>query len=87
MFEKKVKTDILKCNILQNDYKIISNILSNVQNIITKNENILLFSKNQTMKILNDLIKNLNETYNINIINILSLEKTQKENINIEKIL
>jgi endopeptidase La len=85
MFEKKVKTDILKCNILQNDYKIISNILSNVQNIITKNENILLFSKNQTMKILNDLIKNLNETYNINIINILSLEKTQKENINIEK--
>jgi len=85
MFEKKVKTDILKCNILQNDYKIISNILSNVQNIITKNENILLFSKNQTMKILNDLIKNLNETYNTNIINILSLEKIEKGNINIEK--
>ena len=85
MFKKKVKTDILKCNILQNDYKIISNILSNVQNIITKNENILLFSKNQTMKILNDLIKNLNETYNINIVNILSLEKTPSENININK--
>ena len=66
-----VKNKILKCNILQKDYKILSIIISNLQNVINQNENILFFSKNQTMKILNELIKKLNEQYNISIIEIL----------------
>lgn len=69
-----VNNELLKCNILQNEYKILSEIICKMQNIIITNENILLFSKNQSMKILNELIKKLNETYNDNIIDILSID-------------
>jgi endopeptidase La len=66
-----VNHKILKCNILQKEYKIISSIICNLQNVIILNENILFFSKNQSMKTLNELIKKLNEQYNISIIEIL----------------
>lgn len=66
--------ELLKCNILQNDYKKLSNIICRMENTIVENENILLFSKNHVMKSLNELIKKLNESYNDNIINILSNE-------------
>ncbi len=66
--------DILKCNILQKEYKTLSYILCNLQNIIIENENILLFSKSQSMKSLNGLIKKLNEIYNSSIIDIVSYE-------------
>lgn len=69
---KNLKQEILKCNILQREYKQISNIICNIENIIIQNENILLFSKNQSMKSLNELVKKLNESYNDSIINILS---------------
>jgi hypothetical protein len=69
-----LKQEILKCNILQKEYKHISNIIFNIQNIIIKNENILIFSKNQVMITLNELIKKLNENYNDSIINILSTD-------------
>jgi endopeptidase La len=85
MTKKKLNNELLKCNILQNDYKIISNILCKMENIIMDNENILLFSKNQVMKSLNELIKKINESYNDNIINILSndinLSSVQNESI------
>lgn len=70
----------LKCNILQNEYKKLSMIISNMENTIITNENILLFSKNQSMKTLNELIKKLNETYNDNIINILSTDLNSVQN-------
>lgn len=66
------RQEILKCNIIQKEYKKLSNIICNLENIIIQNENIILFSKNHTMKILNELIKKLNESYNESIINILS---------------
>jgi endopeptidase La len=69
---KNLKLEILKCNILQREYKQISNIIYNIENTIIENENILLFSKNQVMKSLNELVKKLNESYNDSIINILS---------------
>lgn len=68
------KHDILKCNILQKEYKILSNIICNLENVIIQNENILLFSKNQVMKSLNELIKKLNESYNDSIMSILSVD-------------
>ena len=68
------KYEILKCNILQKEYKLLSNIICNLENIIIQNENILFFSKNQVMKSLNELVKKLNESYNDSIINILSVE-------------
>jgi endopeptidase La len=71
---KNLKQEILKCNILQKEYKQLSNIICNMENIIIQNENILLFSKNQVMKSLNELIKKLNESYNDSIINILSTD-------------
>ncbi len=74
MTKNIVNSDLLKCNILQKEYKIISNIICNLENMITINENVLLFSKNQAMKLLNELIKKLNETYNNLIISILSNE-------------
>jgi endopeptidase La len=66
-----LNSNILKCNILKKEYKILSNILCNLQDIIIQNEYILLFSKNQTMKSLNDLVKKLNELYNIEINEVL----------------
>ena len=69
---KNLKQEILKCNILQKEYKQLSSIICNMENIIIQNENIFLFSKNQVMKSLNELIKKLNESYNDSIINILS---------------
>ena len=74
MTKNILKQEILKCNILQKEYKILSNIICNLENIIIQNETILLFSKNQVMKLLNELIKKLNESYNDSIINILSNE-------------
>jgi endopeptidase La len=68
----KSEKDIIKCNILQKEYKILSFILCNLQNIIIENENILLFPKNQCMKSLNELIKKINELYNNSIIDIIS---------------
>ena len=76
MTKNSFKKELLKCNILQKDYKILSNILCQMENTIISNENILLFSKNQTMKSLNELVKKLNESYNDYIINILSKEIT-----------
>ena len=73
---KIIKQEILKCNILQKEYKILSNIICNLENVIIQNENILFFSKNQNMKSLNELIKKLNELYNESIINILSNDIT-----------
>jgi len=85
MTENSLNKELLKCNILQNDYKILSNIICKMENTIITNENILLFSKNQVMKSLNELIKKLNESYNDNIINILSkdlkLNSVQNESI------
>ena len=72
MTKNSVKNEILKCNILQKEYKILSNIICNLESTISANENILLFSKNQVMKSLNELIKKLNGTYNESIITILS---------------
>ena len=72
MTKNSAKHEILKCNILQKEYKILSNIICNLENTISLNENILLFSKNQVMKSLNELIKKLNGTYNETIITILS---------------
>jgi endopeptidase La len=69
---KNLKQEILKCNILQKEYKQLSTIICDMENIIIQNENILLFTKNQVMKSLNELIKKLNESYNDSIINILS---------------
>lgn len=66
--------ELLKCNILQNEYKILSEIICKMENTIIINENVLLFSKNQSMKLLNELIKKLNETYNDSIIDILSVD-------------
>ncbi len=66
--------DVLRCNILQKEYKTLSNILCNLQNIIIENENIILFSKSQSMKSLNGLIKKLNEIYNSSIVDIVSYE-------------
>lgn len=74
------KADILKCNILQKEYKILSLILCKIQNVIIENENILLFSKNTVMKSLNELITKINESYNKSIIEIISEE--EKNNIN-----
>lgn len=74
MTKNFIKHEILKCNILQKEYKILSNIICNLENTIVLNENILLFSKNQVMKSLNELIKKLNEMYNDSIITILSNE-------------
>jgi len=66
------KNQIINCNILQNDYKKISKIITKLQNVIITNENILIFSKNSCMKNLNEMIKKLNETYNQSIIDIFS---------------
>jgi len=74
MTKNILKQEILKCNILQKEYKLLSNIICNLETVIVQNENILLFSKNQVMKSLNELIKKLNESYNDSIINILSAE-------------
>lgn len=74
------KNEQLKRTILQDDYKILTNIICKMENTIIENENILLFSKNQLMKSLNELIKKFNESYNDNIINILST------NINLDSI-
>jgi len=74
MTQKLINKESLKCDILQNDYKILSSIICRMENIIIQNENILLFSKNQVMKSLNELIKKINETYNDNIISILSID-------------
>lgn len=74
MTKNFIKQEVLKCNILQKEYKILSNIICNLENIIIQNENILLFSKNQVMKSLNELIKKLNETYNETILIILSCD-------------
>lgn len=85
MTQNPLNNELLKCNILQNDYKILSDIICKMENTIITNENILLFSKNQVMKSLNELIKKLNESYNDNIINILSkdlkLNSVQNESI------
>jgi len=85
MTKKLLNKELLKCNILQNDYKIISDIICKMEIVIMENENILLFSKNQVMKSLNELIKKINESYNDNIINILStdinLNSVQNESI------
>jgi endopeptidase La len=69
----------IKCDILKNEYKILSILLCDLQNVIIKNEIILLFSKNQCMKLLNDLIKRLNENYNKSIIEIYSNEKLNND--------
>jgi len=73
-----IKEDILKSNILQREYKILSVILIKIQKVIIDNESILLYSKNQSMKLLNELIKKLNELYNKSIIEIISKEKNSK---------
>ena len=57
------KNEIIKCNILQKEYKILSTIITKLQNVIMMNENILIFSKNSCMKNLNEMIKKLNELY------------------------
>ena len=80
MTKNILKPEILKCNILQKEYKILSNILCNLENVIIQNENILLFSKNQAMKSLNELIKKLNESYNDSIMNIMSSGTTEYNN-------
>lgn len=82
MTQKLLNNELLKCNILQNEYKILSKIICRIENIIIENENILLFSKNQAMKSLNELIKKINESYNDNIINILSKDLNLKSVIN-----
>ena len=48
MTQNLLNKELLKCNILQNDYKILSEIICKMENIIITNENILLFSKNQS---------------------------------------
>ena len=77
---KSLNKEVLKCNILQNEYKILSKIICKMENIIITNENVLLFSKNQSMKSLNELIKKLNETYNDSIIDILSVDLNSVQN-------
>ena len=72
--------EVLKCNILQNEYKILSEIICKMENTVMTNENVLLFSKNQSMKSLNELIKKLNETYNNSIIEILSVDLNTVQN-------
>lgn len=72
------KNEIIKCNILQKEYKILSTIITKLQNVIMMNENILIFSKNSCMKNLNEMIKKLNESYNQSIINIFSVNKNSK---------
>jgi endopeptidase La len=72
------KNEIIKCNILQKEYKKLSIIITKLQNVIIKNENILIFSKNSCMKNLNEMIKKLNELYNQSIINIFSTNKNSK---------
>jgi endopeptidase La len=72
------KNEIIKCNILQKEYKILSTIITKLQNVIMMNENILIFSKNSCMKNLNEMIKKLNESYNQSIINIFSINKNSK---------
>ena len=62
------KDEIIKCNILQKDYKILSNIITKLQRVIIENEYILIYSKNSCMKNLNELIKKMNEKYNKSII-------------------
>ena len=77
------KNQIIKCNILQKDYKKISKIITKLQNVIITNENILIFSKNSCMKNLNEMIKKFNETYNQSIIDIFSINNnTQIKDIN-----
>jgi len=71
------KNQIIKCNILQKDYKKISKLITKLQNVIITNENILIFSKNSCMKNLNEMIKKLNETYNQSIINLFSINNIQ----------
>jgi endopeptidase La len=61
-----------KTEILDYEYKIISELLIKMQTVIIENEKVLMYSKNQVMKLLNDLIKNLNESYNNIIIEIYS---------------
>ncbi len=80
MTKKLMNSELLKCNILQNDYKILSKIICRMEITIIENENILLFSKNHVMKSLNELIKKINELYNDNIINILSTNINSVEN-------
>jgi endopeptidase La len=72
------KNEIIKCNILQKEYKILSTIITKLQNVIIMNENILIFSKNSCMKNLNEMIKKLNESYNQSIIDIFSINKNSK---------
>ncbi len=73
-FLNKNEIDILKCNILEKEYKILSKILSKLQNVIIENEGILLFSKSQSMKSLNELVKKLNDIYNKTILDIIRHE-------------
>lgn len=63
-----------KLEILENEYKTLTEIFVKMQTTIIENENILLYSKPQTMKLLNELIKNMNETYNKTIMELYSKE-------------
>ena len=81
--EEKIlsKIEIIKCNILQKDYKILSNIIIRLQNVIIDNEYILIYSKNNCMKNLNELIKKMNEKYNKSIIEIFTTNNILENNL------
>ena len=74
------KEEIIKCNILQKDYKILSKIITKLQKVIIENEYILIYSKNSCMKNLNELIKKMNEKYNKSIIEIFTNDMNILEN-------
>ena len=74
------KEEIIKCNILQKDYKILSKIISKLQKVIIENEYVLIYSKSSCMKNLNELIKKMNEKYNKSIIEIFTNDSNILDN-------
>ena len=68
----------IKCEILDKDYKLLSDLLIKMQTIIIKNENILMFSKSNSMKLLNNILKKLNQIYNDTIFEIYSNDNYSK---------
>jgi hypothetical protein len=74
---------ILKINILQKNYKILSKIIIKLQTVIKKNENILFYDNNQCIGNLNEIIKKLNETYNKLVLDIFSNDINNNDDDNI----
>lgn len=75
-----IDQETIKTNILQKEYKILTNILKKLQKVIIRNENILSYSKTQTMKLLNDLVKKMNEIYNKSIVDIFENSSQEQKN-------